>query len=377
MLGAVTSTDANPILLVLAGLIGGLAVGMTGMGGGALMTPALVLLFKVDPRVAVASDLVNSLVMKPIGGGVHMRRGIIHWPLVRCLVVGSVPAAFLGAFLLNQLGDSKAVAGQVKNLLGWALLVASTAIVAKATLQARARRRAEARGEVPNERPHEIKTVPTILVGVAGGIIVGMTSVGSGSLMIVLLMLLYPRLSSRALVGTDLVQAVPLVLSATIGQIIFGHVDFGLAGALIVGSVPGAYIGARLSSRAPDHVVRPILVAVLLASALALLLRNDSRALGWAILIVAFTAIPLWGAVDATLRPVASWERAGYSRTRWVAAQGVGAPFGIGLVAAAAYFAKVRREVDASEKAGEPAASEESGEPAESEQAGEPAAVDE
>ncbi|MGH9225198.1 MAG: sulfite exporter TauE/SafE family protein [Acidimicrobiales bacterium] len=360
---AVASTDASPLLLVLAGLVGGLAVGMTGMGGGALMTPGLVLLFKVDPRVAVASDLVNSLVMKPIGSGVHMRRGVIHWPLVKYLVIGSVPAAFLGAFLLNQLGDSEGVEGQVKNLLGWALLVASTAIVAKATLTSRARRRAEARGEVPNEQPHEIKVVPTVLVGVAGGIIVGMTSVGSGSLMIVLLMLLYPRLSSKSLVGTDLVQAVPLVLSATVGQLLFGHVDFALAGTLIAGSVPGAYLGARLSAHAPDRIVRPILVSVLVASALALLLRNDSRALGWAVVIVALTAIPLWAAVDATLRPVADWRRAGRSRTRWVAALGVGAPFGIGLVAAVGYFARVRSEVDAPSDA--------------SEQAGEPAAVDE
>src|SRR5438309_7127888 len=93
------STSASPVLLALAGAIGGFAVGLTGMGGGALMTPALVLLFKVEPKVAVASDLVNSLVMKPIGGGVHIRRGTIHWSLVKWMVLGSVPAAFFGAFL--------------------------------------------------------------------------------------------------------------------------------------------------------------------------------------------------------------------------------------------------------------------------------------
>ena len=126
------STSASPIVLALAGFIGGLAVGLTGMGGGALMTPALVLLFKVDPKVAVASDLVNSLVMKPIGGGVHLRRGTIHWRLVALMAAGSVPAAFAGAFLLNQFGDSKHVQTDIKALLGWALLVASTAIIAKA-----------------------------------------------------------------------------------------------------------------------------------------------------------------------------------------------------------------------------------------------------
>ncbi|MDP9073544.1 MAG: sulfite exporter TauE/SafE family protein, partial [Actinomycetota bacterium] len=279
----------TPVLLAMAGLVGGCAVGLTGMGGGALMTPALVLLFKVDPKVAVASDLVNSLVMKPIGGAVHFRRGNIQWPLVGWLVLGSVPAAFFGAFLLNRLGDSKHVQTQIKELLGWALIVASTAIVAKSVLGARARRRM-APGEEPNDQPHSIKAVPTVLVGVVGGVIVGMTSVGSGSLMIVLLMLLYPRLSSRSLVGTDLVQAIPLVASAALGQLAFGHIDFGLAGALILGSIPGVYLGARFSALAPDSIVRPVLVAVLVASALALLFGSNYTVLGWA-LLVASTAI--------------------------------------------------------------------------------------
>src|SRR5436305_12424308 len=265
------STSANPVLLMLAGFTGGFAVGLTGMGGGALMTPALVLLFNVEPKVAVASDLVNSLVMKPIGGGVHVRRGTIHWHLVGWMVVGSVPAAFFGAFILNQLGDSKAVQTQIKALLGWALLVASVAIIAKAVLTARENRRLAALGQSPNLEPHIIKPVSTMLVGAAGGFIVGMTSVGSGSLMIVLLMLLYPRLVSKTLVGTDLVQAVPLVLAAALGQLLFGRIDFGLAGALILGSVPGVYFGARASALAPDGIVRPVLVAVLVPSALALL----------------------------------------------------------------------------------------------------------
>src|SRR5205814_8693990 len=131
--------------------------------------------------------------------------------------------------------------------------------VAEGALSVRGSRRMEALGQEPNEEPHSIKPPPSVLVGVVGGLIVGMTSVGSGSLMIVLLMLLYPRLSSRSLVGTDLVQAVPLVLSAALGQLVFGHIDFGLAGALILGSVPGVYVGARSSAWAPDSIVRPVL----------------------------------------------------------------------------------------------------------------------
>jgi uncharacterized protein len=336
-------------LLMLAGLAGGFTVGLTGMGGGALMTPALVLLFKIEPKVAVASDLVNSLVMKPIGGGVHMRRGTIHWSLVRWLVVGSVPAAFLGAYLLNQLGDSKAVQRETKVLLGCALLVASVAIVAKTVLTERTRRRMEAMHQELNPEPHSIKPIPSVAVGAVGGLIVGMTSVGSGSLMIVLLMLLYPRLSSKALVGTDLVQAIPLVCSAALGQLLFGHIDFGVAGGLVLGSVPGVYLGARFSSIARDGIVRPVLVGVLVASSLALLIPDNPSALAWAIAVVAWTAIPLWGAVDATLRRSVDWQTIGRNRTRWVAVQGIGAPLGIGLVASAAYFLGVRRELQRTE----------------------------
>ena len=329
----------------MAGFVGGFAVGLTGMGGGALMTPALVLLFKVDPKVAVASDLVNSLVIKPIGGSVHARRGTTHWSLVGWMAAGSVPAAFAGAFVLNQFGDSKAVQSDIKALLGWALLVASMAIIAKAVLTVRESRRLSAQGLVPNLEPHTIKPVSTLLVGVAGGFIVGMTSVGSGSLMIVLLMLIYPRLSAKTLVGTDLVQAVPLVMAAALGQLLFGRIDFGLAGALIVGSVPGVYFGARSSALAPDGIVRPVLVSVLVASALALLIPDNPQRLAWAFAIVFLTAIPLWGAVDATLRPHAHWEASGHSRTRWVAVQGIGAPFLIGFFASLVYFFDVRRRV--------------------------------
>lgn len=347
LMGAVSvgnhGRHVSSVLLAVAGLIGGFAVGLTGMGGGALMTPALVLLFRIDPKVAVASDLVNSLVMKPLGGAVHVRRGTVQWSLVRWLVLGSVPAAFAGAFVLNQFADGQQ--GRVKLVLGWALLVASLAIISKAALTARARQRLEP-GERLNDQPHSIKPVPTVFVGVVGGFIVGMTSVGSGSLMIVLLMLLYPRLASRSLVGTDLVQAIPLVAAATAGQLVFGHVNFGLAGALILGSLPGVYLGARLSSFAPDGVVRPVLVAVLLASALALLIPNDYAAIGWGIAISLAVGIPLWGATDATLRRHADWDRTGRSRTSWVAVQGIGAPFGVGLVASIVYFTKVRREVE-------------------------------
>src|SRR5204862_2475233 len=194
----------SPVALALAGLIVGFTVGLTGMGGGALMTPILVLLFKITPSTAVSSDLLASLVMKPIGGGVHLRRGTIDWRLVKWLCLGSIPSAFCGVLILKGLGSGPRLEDDLKLLLGWALLVAAVAMVSRVVLQAKA-------SAPPNTLSHSIKPVPTLLVGVVGGLIVGMTSVGSGSLMIVLLMLLYPRLSTRTVVGTDLVQAIPLV----------------------------------------------------------------------------------------------------------------------------------------------------------------------
>ncbi|HEX4338836.1 MAG TPA: sulfite exporter TauE/SafE family protein [Polyangiaceae bacterium] len=250
----------------LAGLAVGLIVGLTGMGGGALMTPILVLIFGVPPTAAVASDLVASLFMKPLGAFIHFRRGTVHRQMVQYLLIGSVPSAFAGAALINHLGSSNAVNGAIRTMLGVALLVASAAQLAKAVLR---NHREGPPGA--SQVPIAIKPVPTIAIGVLGGFIVGMTSVGSGSLIIVMLMLLYPRLSGSRLVGTDLAQAIPLVATAALGHFLFGHVSFGLTASLIIGSVPGVCIGAYGSARAPDRIIRPVLVLVLAASALKLL----------------------------------------------------------------------------------------------------------
>ncbi|MDQ6838885.1 MAG: TSUP family transporter, partial [Actinomycetota bacterium] len=244
-----------------------------------------------------------------------------------------------------HLGHAASVAHNVKVLLGWALLVTFASLLAKMTLTARAARRRQAAGEAGNEAPYLVKTAPTVLVGIVGGFMVGLTSVGSGSLMIILLMLLYPRMTSRSLVGTDLVQSVPLVAAATLGQVIWGHVDVSISGALIIGSLPGVYLGARVSSRAPDKIVRPILAFILVASGLSLLLANNAVDLALALLIVVVTGVPLWAAVDATLLRWADWNQAGHRRTVWVALLGIGAPLGIGLVATVIYLAVIRPQV--------------------------------
>ncbi|MEA3055037.1 MAG: uncharacterized protein QOD30_469 [Actinomycetota bacterium] len=292
-------------LIAATGFAVGVVVGLTGMGGGALMTPLLVLLFKIQPLAAVSSDLVAAFVMKPVGAGVHLRRGTVHLDLVKWLVIGSVPAAFSGVLLLKALGDGDVVQDRIKLLLGVALLVAATSILAK---QQVASRRAAA--TIPRTPP-TARPLATALVGVVGGLVVGLSSVGSGSLMIVLLLMLYPQLSARELVGTDLVQAIPLVGSAALGHLLFGDFRLGVTASLLLGSLPGVYLGARVSSRAPDAVIRPILVLVLTLSGLKLLGASNALVGG----CIAITAVVAAAVVLRRRRTHAMVEASVASRT--------------------------------------------------------------
>ncbi|MFC4911013.1 sulfite exporter TauE/SafE family protein [Actinomadura gamaensis] len=240
-------------------------VGLTGMGGGALMTPMLVTFFGVSPLAAVSSDLVAAAVMKPVGSLVHLRRGTVNLRLVGWLCAGSVPSAFAGVLVARALGDGASVQDVVQKAMGVALLVAAAGIVVKAWMS---RRRADA-GEGEDENPEiAVRPLPTALVGSAGGLVVGMTSVGSGSLIIVALLALYPALRANQLVGTDLLQAVPLVFSAALGHLLFGDFQMEVTGALLVGSIPGVYLGSRISSRAPGGIIRRVLAFVLVVSGL-------------------------------------------------------------------------------------------------------------
>ena len=274
----------------------GIVVGLTGMGGGALMTPVLVLFFDVMPLTAVSSDLVASAVMKPVGSVVHLRRGTVHLGLVKWLSAGSVPAAFGGVLLARGLGSGQQVQGVIRTALAIALLVSAAGLMVRAyiRLAEHARVRDGHAPPLPQGRPQlQVRPIPVVLVGMLGGIVVGMTSVGSGSLIIIALMALYPRLKASELVGTDLVQAVPLVASAAIGHIIFGDFQMDLTASLLLGSIPGVWLGAHLSARAPGGVVRRALGFVLLASALKLL-NVSNRTTGLILLIVAIVAPLLW-----------------------------------------------------------------------------------
>ena len=255
--------------LAVAGLLVGFLVGLTGMGGGALLTPILVLLFRVAPLAAISSDLLASLVMKPIGGAVHLRHRTVNWSLVGWLSVGSVPAAFAGAVLIGTIGHRAGVQSNLKLIIGVALCASVAMMIVRQLLDRRARRHdAEYIGP---ERPLVIQPVRTVVIGVIGGFAVGLTSVGAGSVIIAMLMIAYPTLRPAKLVGTDIVQAIPLVAAATLGHLIFGDVKLALTASLLIGALPGVYFGARLSAQGPAAVIRPVIAGILLASALALL----------------------------------------------------------------------------------------------------------
>src|SRR6516165_5532424 len=248
--------------VVIGSAIVGLLVGLTGAGGGALMTPMLILLFNVKPAAAISSDLVAAVVMRPVGAAVHLRRGTVNLRLVGLMTLGSVPMAFLGAYLLRQLGHTSSIQKNVEVVLGGALLAGAAAMVIRFIMDRKSGPRTARVAEV------KIRPVPTVLIGMIGGLIVGLTSVGSGSLMIVLLLFTYPLLSAGQVVGTDLTQAVPLTAAAALGALAFGHVEFGVTASIIVGSVPAVLIGSLFSSRAPDRYIRPAITLVIFASGL-------------------------------------------------------------------------------------------------------------
>jgi len=329
--------------IVLAGAIVGFIVGMTGMGGGALMTPILVIFFGINPTAAVSSDLVAAMVMKPIGGGVHIRRRTVRWPLVRWLCIGSIPMAFAGVYIVHAIGDAEQVENITKVFLGWTLMLASAAMVLKAWIQGQRASEARIAGRDPRASlpTFAVRIIPTFIVGLVGGLLVGLTSVGSGSIIIIALMLLYPMLRGSELVGTDLVQAIPLVGAAAIAHILVGDFELGLTSSILIGSIPAVWLGARLSSRAPDGVIRPLLVFVLVASGLKLL-GLPTNLLGIVMLLGALVGLAVWGAFDAAQHPRVQWEAIGHPKRSWVQRQLYLAPVGVGAAYAVAYFARIR-----------------------------------
>ncbi|MCU1491412.1 MAG: hypothetical protein JWM85_2817 [Acidimicrobiaceae bacterium] len=261
---------------VVAGLGVGLVVGLTGSGGGALLTPILVLFLGVNAKGAVASDLAASLVMRPVAGMVHLRHETVRWSVVKWLVLGSVPAALISGFASPKLITATATKHVLEPAIGIALILSGGVAIALRV------RRAIHPPKVAGDGPEQLRVrpLPTVVIGVIGGLVVGLTSVGSGTLMLVALGILYPGLAPAELVGTDLVQAVPLVAAATLGHLAAGGVHLSLTTSLIVGSVPGAIVGSLVSPRVPAKPLGAIVAGVIFASGCALVGWIPGLALG-------------------------------------------------------------------------------------------------
>ena len=258
------TTAALSVFLVAFGV--GIVVGLTGMGGGALMTPALIFL-GIDPTAAVANDLVAASVNKSVGASVHWRRGSPNLRLAGLLIIGSVPFAFAGGFIVQSVGADETQQEFLMTMIGGALIFTAATYTLRMYLQLRY---VTAGNVAPTNEPH-VRVVPTIIVGAIGGLLVGITSVGSGSLIMVALLLIYPTLSAVRLVGTDLVQAVPLVLAAAIGHVVTSGVDWEVLIPLVLGGTPGTFLGAKMAAWVSQSVIRRGIVIVLTLTGLKML----------------------------------------------------------------------------------------------------------
>ena len=256
--------SALSVLVVSFGV--GIVVGLTGMGGGALMTPALIFL-GVNPTAAVANDLVAASVNKSVGASVHWRRGSPNLRLAGLLILGSVPCAFAGGFIVKSVGSQEAQQKFLVAAIGWALLFTAGTYALRMYLQLR---HVTAGNVISEDDPH-VRVLTTVLVGAVGGLLVGITSVGSGSLIMVALLLIYPTLSAVRLVGTDLVQAVPLVLAAAVGHVFTDGVTWAVLIPLILGGTPGTFLGARMAAWVSQSVIRRGIVIVLTLTGLKML----------------------------------------------------------------------------------------------------------
>ena len=268
MLPRVSITDID-LALALGGLFAGIMVGLTGMGGAALVTPMLVLLFGVSPAAAVSSDVVAAAFMKPVGAWVHIRNHTVHWGLVTWLSAGSIPGVLAGSWIFSSVLATSGADETIRAWIGGVLVVALIAMLAKAYLTRRARLRGITQQMTGVDTP--VKIVPTIVLGLVVGLVVGMTSVGSGSLMVTILLLIYPLLRPSVLVGTDLTQAVPMLIAGAIAHAGLGEISIAVVVSLLIGQIPGVIIGSRLSTRYDGHLLRWLLMVILAATALKLL----------------------------------------------------------------------------------------------------------
>ena len=241
----------------LSGLVVGLLVGLTGVGGGALMTPLLVLLFGIRATTAVGTDLLYACVTKTVGTAVHGVSGTVEWRIVRRLASGSVPATAVTLIALSHYRDEMGNSSNViTTVLGFALILTAFSIIFRRWIL-----KALANGAA--KLSSRGTTLLTVLLGAVLGVLVSLSSVGAGAIGVTFLLILYPQLPAGKLVGSDIAHAVPLTLIAGIGHWFLGSIDGVLLVSLLVGSIPGVIVGSYVSSRIPDKVLRPVLASTL------------------------------------------------------------------------------------------------------------------
>lgn len=248
-------------LYTFSGFIVGLIVGLSGVGGGSLMTPLLVLLFGISPATAVGTDLLYAALTKAGGSWAHARRNTVDWPVVRSLALGSIPASILTLWVLHQLHLSEhTLRTLVTHVLSIALILTAIAIFLKMWLKHHGRELVALQNRYSLSTRHRI----TVVAGLILGVLVSLSSVGAGALGVVLLMFLYPEMTTSRVVGTDIAHAVPLTLVAGLGHATLGTVDFYLLGSLLLGSLPGIWLGSHLCHRIPETFLRPLLAILLI-----------------------------------------------------------------------------------------------------------------
>jgi len=246
----------NPLYSV-SGFVVGALVGLTGVGGGSLMTPLLVLLFGVHPAVAVGTDLIYAAITKSGGTLAHAASRTVDWRITRRLAAGSVPTAGMTLFLMSRLGHGVDAAAQlITTVLGFALIVTAITLVFRQKIL-------DSFANIVGELEERRVGVLTVVLGAAIGALVTLSSVGAGAIGVTVLLMLYPRLPMARIVGSDIAHAVPLTLVAGFGYWILGSTDWVLLSSLLVGSMPGVMLGSFVSARAPDWVLRPILATTL------------------------------------------------------------------------------------------------------------------
>jgi uncharacterized membrane protein YfcA len=249
------------LIAISSGFGVGAIVGMTGVGGGSLMTPLLLSAFRLSPAVAIGTDLWFAAVTKTAGSASHHLAGHVQWRIVALLLAGSIPASIATIALMHATGVTKAWSHALTLSLGIALLITAVTVAYRHIWQGVG---------VRLERwiPAERKTAIAVACGLVLGVLVSLSSIGAGAIGATLILLIYPNLKPHQVVGTDIAHAVPLTLVAGIGHATLGHVEWALLGSLLIGSIPGIWIGSQLTRRMPERVVRALLCVSLVSAGL-------------------------------------------------------------------------------------------------------------